>query len=61
MIDIIVVFLILSFLALVIVKLDTPSKERKIHHDNRPGSHYYESQRALRDARSDYENGRGRS
>ena len=30
-------------------------KPREIitHHDNRPGSYYYESQRALREARED--------
>tara|TARA_Y100000310_G_scaffold14261_1_gene14464 strand:+ start:61 stop:246 length:186 start_codon:yes stop_codon:yes gene_type:complete len=28
-----------------------PSREINVHHDHRPGSYYYESQRALREAR----------
>ena len=35
-------------------------KPREIvtHHDNKPGSYYYEAQRALREKRKDYEDGK---
>lgn len=50
--------LVLSFLGMSAIALYCLSKiddvkEDTTHHDNRPGSYYYESQRALREKREE--------
>ena len=49
----VIAFLIISLTALYWLSKLEDEKEDTTHHDNRPGSYYYESQRALREKREE--------
>ena len=49
----VIAFLIISLTALYWLSKLEDEREDTTHHDNRPGSYYYESQRALREKREE--------